>query len=41
VKLDSLPIYIQASEPIALYLGELTDELSLEGAGHADNTYLS
>ena len=31
---------IQASEPIALYLGELTDEISLEGEGKADNTYL-
>ena len=31
---------LQASEPIALYLGELTDELSLEGEGKADNTYL-
>ena len=31
---------IQASEPIALYLGELTDELSLESERRTGNTYL-
>ena len=31
---------IQASEPIALYLGELTDEISLESERRTGNTYL-
>ena len=31
---------IQAGEPIALYLGDLTDEISLESERRTGNTYL-
>ena len=31
---------MQAGEPIALYLGELTDEVSLESERRTGNTYL-